>query len=117
MAFPGTNSFIGEFLVLSGGFSVSKLMMLVTVPGIVAAAAYNLRMLQKFAYGSTKNPDHSGVPDLSAREILALAPLVVFVFWIGLQPAPFVDVMEASIDHLVQTTQAAIAQAAAVAAP
>ncbi len=116
MAFPGTNSFIGEFLVLSGGFSVSKLMMLVTVPGIVAAAAYNLRMLQKFAYGGTKNPDHSAVPDLSAREIVALAPLVVFVLWIGLQPGPFVDVMEASVNNLVQQTQAAIAQAAAVAA-
>jgi len=86
------------------------------VPGVVAAAAYNLRMLQKFAYGGTQNPDHSRVPDLSAREILALAPLVVFVLWIGLQPGPFVDVMKVSVDHLVQQTQAAIAQAAAVAA-
>jgi len=116
MAFPGTNSFIGEFLVLSGGFSISTLMMCVAVPGVIAAAAYNLRMLQKFAYGGTKNPDHSGVPDLSIREIAALAPLALFVLWIGLQPGPFVDVMRASIDHLVQNTQAAIAQAAAVAA-
>ena len=116
MAFPGTNSFIGEFMVLSGGFSVSTVMMCVAVPGVVAAAAYNLRMLQKFAYGGTKNPDHSAVPDLSAREIFALAPLVVFVLWIGLQPGPFVQVMEASVNHLVQQTSAAIAQAAAVAA-
>ena len=116
MAFPGTNSFIGEFLVLQGGFSISTLMMCVAVPGVVAAAAYNLRMLQKFAYGGTKNPDHSGVSDLSFREVAALAPLVVFVLWIGLQPGPFVDVMKVTVDHLVQTTQAAIAQAGAVAA-
>jgi NADH-quinone oxidoreductase subunit M len=115
LAFPGTNSFIGEFLVLTGGFKVSQLMMVVAVPGIIAAAAYNLRMLQKFAYGTTSNPDHSGIRDLEAREILALAPLVILVLWVGLQPQPFVDVMQASVDHLVQqTTTAAQAVSAAV---
>jgi NADH-quinone oxidoreductase subunit M len=101
MAFPGTNSFIGEFLVMSGGFSVSKTLVLCSVPGIVAAAAYNLRMLQKVAYGSPSNPDHTGVADLNAREILALAPLVVFILWIGLQPQPFVDVMHTSLANIL----------------
>ena len=101
LAFPGTNSFIGEFLVLAGGFSVSKVLIVCVVPGVVAAAAYNLRMLQKVAWGGTKNPDHAGVTDLNLREILALAPLLVFVFWIGLHPAPFLDVMHASVQHLI----------------
>ena len=67
LAFPGTNSFIGEFLVLSGGFGWAKdlaqswrSMMICVVPGVVLAAAYNLRMLQRVAYGGTRNPDHSG---------------------------------------------------------
>jgi len=102
MAFPGTNSFIGEFLVMAGGFQVSKVLMLCAVPGIVAAAAYNLRMLQKVAYGSPHNPDHSGLADLEFREIAALAPLLVFVLWIGLQPQPFVDVMHVSVQHILQ---------------
>jgi NADH-quinone oxidoreductase subunit M len=102
LAFPGTNSFIGEFLVMSGGFAVSKPMMVCVVPGVVLAAAYMLRMLQKVAYGSTRNPDHSRVKDLCGREVLALAPLLVFVFWIGLHPEPFTRVMHASVEHLLQ---------------
>src|SRR5579862_7011206 len=72
LAFPGTNSFIGEFLVMSGGFSailsggapVSKVLIVCLVPGVILAAAYMLRMLQKVAYGGTRNPDHSQLRDL-----------------------------------------------------
>lgn len=104
LAFPGTNSFIGEFLVMSGGFAVSKGMMICVVPGVVLAAAYMLRMLQKVAYGGTQNPDHSKVRDLGFREVLTLVPLLVFVFWIGLHPAPFTRVMDASVKHLMEQT-------------
>jgi NADH-quinone oxidoreductase subunit M len=105
LAFPGTNSFIGEFLVMSGGFQVSKLMMVCVVPGVVLAAAYMLRMLQRVAYGGTRNPDHSGLKDLGLREVVTLAPLLLFVFWIGLHPEPFTRVMEASVQHLLEQTQ------------
>jgi NADH-quinone oxidoreductase subunit M len=102
LAFPGTNSFIGEFLVMSGGFAVSKLMMLFVVPGVVLAAAYMLRMLQKVAYGGTRNPDHSQLRDLGFREIATLVPLLLFVFWIGLHPEPFTRVMHASVQHVLE---------------
>ncbi len=101
MAFPGTNSFIGEFLVMAGGFKVSIPMMVCVVPGVVLAAAYMLRMLQRFAYGGVHNPDHSHLQDLGLREIVTLLPLLVFVFWIGLHPAPFTRVMDASVSHLL----------------
>jgi NADH-quinone oxidoreductase subunit M len=112
LAFPGTNSFIGEFLVLSGGFSavlsgsapVSKVLIICVVPGVVLAAAYMLRMLQKVAYGNTRNPDHSLLRDLGLREVVTLVPLLVFVFWIGLNPAPFTRVMHASVQHLLEQT-------------
>jgi len=104
LAFPGTNSFIGEFLVMSGGFAVSKAMMICVVPGVVLAAAYMLRMLQKVAYGGTANPDHSLLKDLGLREVVTLAPLLVFVFWIGLHPEPFTRVMDASVKHLMTQT-------------
>ncbi len=106
LAFPGTNSFIGEFLVLSGGFAVSLLLVACTVPGIVASAAYNLRVLQRVAFGGTANPDQHNVKDLDFREIVTLAPLLVFVFWIGLHPQPFVNVMHASVQHLLAQTAA-----------
>lgn len=101
LAFPGTNSFIGEFLVMSAGFTVSKTMMLFVVPGVVLAAAYMLRMLQKIAYGGPRNPDHSRLADLSFREVVTLVPLLVLVFWIGLHPEPFTRVLDASVQHLL----------------
>ena len=110
LAFPGTNSFIGEFLVMSGGFSailsgtapVSKVLIICLVPGVILSAAYMLRMLQKLAYGGTRNPDHSELRDLGFRELATLVPLLVFVFWIGLHPTPFTNVMHASVRHLLE---------------
>jgi NADH-quinone oxidoreductase subunit M len=113
LAFPGTNSFIGEFLVMSGGFDFAKhntafiAGMICIVPGVVLAAAYMLRMLQKVAYGGTSNPDHSQVPDLGLREIITLTPLLVLVFWIGLHPEPFTNVLNASVKHLLEQTHQA----------
>jgi NADH-quinone oxidoreductase subunit M len=104
LGFPGTNSFIGEFLVLAGGFKVSTGLILCVVPGVVAAAAYNLRMLQRLVYGGTDNPDHTGIPDLNFREIVTLTPLLVFVLWIGLNPQPFVQVMHATVLNLLHQT-------------
>jgi hypothetical protein len=64
-------------------------------------------MLQKVAYGGTRNPDHSGLKDLGLREILTLTPLLVFVFWIGLHPEPFTRVMHASMQNLLTQTHQA----------
>jgi NADH-quinone oxidoreductase subunit M len=69
-------------------------------------------MLQRVAWGGTHNPVHTGVTDLDLREIATLAPLLLFVFWIGLHPQPFIDVMHVSVQHLLdqagQTATAAV---------
>jgi NADH-quinone oxidoreductase subunit M len=114
LAFPGTNSFIGEFLVLAGSFAHSKILTICVVPGVVIAAAYTFRMLQRVAWGGTNNPKHHDLTDLSLREILTLTPLLVFVFWIGLHPRPFVDVMHATVLNLLQQAAQALPQAATV---
>jgi len=102
LAFPGTNSFIAEFLILVGAFSKSKIIAACAIPGAVLAAAYMLRMLQKVVWGGENNPDQSYLADLNVREILTLAPLLLFVLWIGFNPAPFLDVMHASVANLIQ---------------
>jgi NADH-quinone oxidoreductase subunit M len=102
LAFPGTNSFIGEFLVLVGGFTYSKTLVFWVAPGVILAAAYMLRMLQKVAYGGTRNPAFPGLKDLEFREIATVTPLLLFVFWIGLHPQPFTNVMHASVQNIVQ---------------
>ena len=102
LAFPGTNSFIGEFMILAGAFTKSKLVACCAIPGAILAAAYMLRMLQKLIWGGTENPNHTGLTDLNAREIVTLAPLLLLVFWIGLAPKPFISVMHVSVAHLLE---------------
>lgn len=102
LAFPGTNSFIGEFLILVGGFTKSKIIAGFAIPGAVLAAAYMFRLLQRVVWGGTGNPDHTGIADLSVREMVTLAPLLLFVFWIGLAPEPFMNVMHTSVAHLIE---------------
>src|SRR5210317_1414477 len=109
LAFPGTNSFVGEFMVLVGGFMHSKIIAACAIPGAVLAAAYMLRMLQKVVWGGENNPDQSYLLDVNVREIITLAHLLIFVLWIGLNPAPFLDVMHTSVANLIQ--QVAIAGA------
>lgn len=100
--FPGTNSFIGEFLVLAGTFEHNTVLGLAAIPGAVLAAAYMLRMLQKIVWGGTANPDQSSLTDLGVREIAVLTPFLLFVFWIGLGPQPFIDLMHGSVSHLLE---------------
>ena len=101
LAFPGTNSFVGEFLILAGAFANHKIVAACAIPGAVLAAAYMLRMLQKIIWGGTDNPTHN-LTDLSMREIMTLAPFLAFVFWIGLAPEPFMNVMHTSVAHLLE---------------
>jgi NADH-quinone oxidoreductase subunit M len=108
MAFPGTNSFVGELLVLIGTFSGHKLLGALTIPGVVLAAAYMLRLLQKIAWGGKGNP---AFPDLNLREIIYLIPLALLVLWVGFSPGPFLDIMQASVNHLIEQLQAADALA------
>lgn len=102
MAFPGTNSFPGEFLVLAGGWKVSVWVVVFSIPGVVVAAAYTLRLLQRVAYGGTRNPEHTGIADLGWRELVTLAPLLVLVFWIGLSPGPLVRLFSASLARTLE---------------
>jgi NADH-quinone oxidoreductase subunit M len=100
--FPGTNSFVGEFMILSGTFKHSTTLALAAIPGAVLAAAYMLRMLQKIIWGGIDNPDQSWLNDLNLREIITLCPFLFFVFWIGLGPQPFIDLMHISIVNLLE---------------
>nr|MBF0222854.1 NADH-quinone oxidoreductase subunit M [Desulfobulbaceae bacterium] len=111
LAFPGTNSFVGEFLILVGGFAENKIVAGAAIPGAILAAAYMLRMLQKVVWGGPNNPKIT-ICDLNTREIVTLTPFLIFVFWIGLSPAPFLDVMHTSVAHLLDQVHAGAAASA-----
>ena len=93
--FPGTNSFVGEFLVMLGAFEVKTWIGLATVPGALLAAAYMLRLTQKMAWGAPTGA--VTWKDLNKREWLYLLPLAFFVLYIGLAPTPLFKVMDPSL--------------------
>ncbi|MEI6516023.1 MAG: NADH-quinone oxidoreductase subunit M, partial [bacterium] len=108
LAFPGTNSFVGEFLVLAGTFAFSGKVAFLAVPGVILGAAYMLRMIQRIIWGGVNNPDTSFLKDLNPREMITLAPLLALVLWIGLAPTLFLDTFHVSVAHLLQQFHAGL---------
>ncbi len=102
MALPGTNSFIGELLVLAGAFTDYKVYAALAVIGAMLSAAYLLSMFRRVALGTITNSALTEIEDVNARELLAIISLAVFVIWIGLYPMPFIDLMHVSVEHLLQ---------------
>ena len=107
-ALPGAANFIGEFLVLVGTSHRSFVMVLLAMGGIVLAAAYMLWMLQRVTLGQAATRAAALLPDLSLRETVTLAPLAILIFWVGLYPGPLMEMMDASVTHLVQKMNGAL---------
>ncbi len=99
--FPGTNSFIGELLILVGAFKQSYWTGAIAIFGVVLSMAYMLWLLQRMIWGEHAREPGTVLPDLNGRELATLIPLLVLVFWIGVNPGPFLDRMSVSVDHLV----------------
>lgn len=119
LAFPGTNSFVGEFLVLIGAFDKYPLVGAIAIPGAVLAAAYMLRLLQKMVWDDSDGHHHAderGLFDCNLREIGQLVFLTGFVFWIGLHPQPLLEMMDTTVVHLIDQVEAGRVAAETVAA-
>jgi NADH-quinone oxidoreductase subunit M len=102
LAFPGTNSFIGELLVLIGAFKGNVWIGFAAVPGAMLAAAYMLRLLQRVTWGTPTSFKPSWW-DLRPREWVTLLPLAALVFYIGFAPALAIKTIEPSIERVLAT--------------
>jgi NADH-quinone oxidoreductase subunit M len=101
LGLPGTNSFVGEFLVLAGTFLWSKIVTALASLGVILAATYLLWMVQRIAFG-VPSPHHlPELRDLNRRELATLVPLAVLVFWIGFFPNPLVSRMQTSVTKTI----------------
>jgi NADH-quinone oxidoreductase subunit M len=101
LAFPGTNSFVGEVLVLIGAFKGSAWIGFAAVPGAMLAAAYMLRLLQRMTWGSPSSFKAASWRDLGMREWVTLLPLAMLVLYIGLAPSLTIKTMQPSIDRVL----------------
>ena len=117
MGLPGLNGFVGEFTILLGAFGSQAIgnawYAAISALGVIMAAVYILYMFQKMFLGpqgeivdEVKHHGHS-LRDLNWREIATIAPLLLFIFWIGLYPKPFFALMAPSVDKLVAALQTA----------
>jgi NADH-quinone oxidoreductase subunit M len=111
MGLPGLNGFVGEFTILLGSFGSAAIgsswFAGLAAIGVILAAIYLLFMFQKLFLGPLDKEENKILKDLSWREVVTLAPLILFIFWIGLYPKPFFNLIAPAVDQLVSTLQAA----------
>jgi NADH-quinone oxidoreductase subunit M len=105
LALPGTAPFVSEFLVLIGTFTVHKAYAVIATAGIVLAAAYVLWMVQRTTQG-TLNPVLEEVPtmrkDITLREKVVVAPLILLIILLGFYPKPVTDVINPAVQATMQ---------------
>ena len=117
MGLPGLNGFVGEFTILLGAFGSDAIgspwYAGVSAVGVILAAVYILYMFQKMFLGpqgeivdEVKKHGHA-LRDLNWREIVTVAPILFLIFWIGLYPAPFFNLMAPSVEKMVQALSTA----------
>jgi NADH-quinone oxidoreductase subunit M len=104
MGMPPLNGFIGEITILGGVYQVSLAWAFWVAVGIALGAAYLLWLFQRTMLGELKEKNQ-GLKDLSWREIAVFAPLVVWAFWIGLNPQPYFHVLDRSVAQIVERVQ------------
>jgi NADH-quinone oxidoreductase subunit M len=111
---PGTNGFVGEFMILSGAFVSQELsgrweamFVFFAAMGVILAAVYMLHAVLKMFWGPLDKKENEGLADLNHRERIALAPLVLGIFWIGLFPSSLLDTMQPSVEHMISEYNAA----------
>jgi len=104
---PGTSGFIGEFLILLGTFRVSTLECFLAATALILSVAYMLYLYRRVIFGTITREDLRNILDLSPREKVVFAPLLLLVLWMGVYPNSFLGPIHASVEHLVQQVGAA----------
>ncbi len=103
---PGTNGFVGEFLVLIGAFPTFPVLVLMATIGVILAAAYLLWAVQRVLFGPSAVPDAAGVRDLTRMETGIMCAFVAAIIGLGLYPAPLLNRMQVSVASLVNGVKA-----------
>ena len=106
---PGTNGFVGEFLVLVGSYKTYPVLTIIATTGVIFAAAYLLWAIQRILFNPLDKPANAHIPDLNRRELAILAPLIAAIIWLGVYPAPVLRRMEGSAQLLVDRVQGSVA--------
>ena len=99
---PGTSGFVGEFLVILAAFKANFWYAFFAATTLILGAAYTLWLVKRVIFGPVANDHVAAMQDLNGREFLVLAVLAIAVLALGVWPAPLVQTMEATVQHLLQ---------------
>jgi len=98
---PGTSGFVGEFMVVLASFKASFWYAVLAATTLVLSAAYSLWLVKRVIFGAVSSPKVASLEDLNGREAVVLGALALAVLLVGVWPAPLLNVMDASVRHLV----------------
>ena len=99
---PGTSGFVGEFMVIIASFKANFWYAFLAAGTLILGAAYTLWMVKRVIYGEVANDNVAALKDLNSREYIVLAILDVSVLLVGLWPAPLVDMMNVTVEQLIE---------------
>ena len=99
---PGTSGFVGEFMVILASFKAGAWIAFLAATTLVLGAAYTLWMYKRVVYGPVANEGVASLGDIGRREFAILAVLALMVLLFGLWPAPLLEVMGPSVEHLIE---------------
>ena len=114
---PGTNGFVGEFLILLGAFQANIVYGVLAAAGVILGAAYMLWMFQRVMFGKITNPKNEGLKDLNAREVITLIPMVALIFVMGIYPKFFFNKMDVSVEKFLKDFRGKVEMKADLPAP
>jgi NADH-quinone oxidoreductase subunit M len=99
---PGTSGFVGEFLVILSAFQANFLIAFLSAITLIVGAAYTLWMYKRVIFGKISNKSLNVLTDLNHNEVISLILLSLLILFLGIYPLPFVNIMSASTNHLIQ---------------
>jgi proton-translocating NADH-quinone oxidoreductase chain M len=102
ISFPGTSSFVGEFLILAGSFKVNTTITFLGATGIIIGGAYSLWIFNRIAFGNLKTQYTQKFLDVSPREFVVFLPLILGTIVIGVYPNIFLSFIHMSVNYLVE---------------
>ncbi|WP_427946788.1 NADH-quinone oxidoreductase subunit M [Acidithiobacillus sp.] len=98
---PGTSGFVGEFMVVLGTYQVNPWAAIIAATGLITGAGYTLWLFKRVMFGGVIHREVAALTDLNAQEFLVLGSLAVLTLLMGVWPAPFLDIVHTSVQHLL----------------
>jgi NADH-quinone oxidoreductase subunit M len=105
LGLPLLNGFIGEFTILQGAYMEQRAWAAWAVVGVVLGAAYLLWLYQRVFFGPVNNPKNEKLADLTPRELLTFAPLLILAVAIGVYPKPLFQILETPVNNIVRVAR------------